>query len=63
MKEVQSILPQHRFVRVHNSFIINVDLVTGIEGNELSVKNSAQKIPIGITYKDAVLAALGIRKA
>lgn len=62
MKEVQSILPQHRFVRVHNSFIINVDLVVGIEGNELTIKNNAQKIPIGITYKDAVLAALGIRK-
>ncbi len=63
MKEVQSILPQHRFVRVHNSFIVNLDLVTGIEGNELIIKSNAQKIPIGITYKDTVLTALGIRKA
>jgi two-component system, LytTR family, response regulator len=62
MKEVQSILPQHRFVRVHNSFIVNLDWVTGIEGNELIIKNNAQKIPIGITYKDTVLTALGIRK-
>jgi len=62
MKEVQSILPQQRFLRVHNSYIVNLDLVTGIEGNELTIKNVAPKIPIGVTYKDAVLTALKIRR-
>lgn len=62
MKEVQSILPQQRFLRVHNSYIVNLDLVTGIEGNELTIKNVAPKIPIGVTYKDAVLMALRIRR-
>jgi two-component system, LytTR family, response regulator len=62
MKEVQSILPQQRFLRVHNSYIINLDLVMGIEGHELTIKNMIQKIPIGITYRDAVFAALKIRR-
>jgi two-component system, LytTR family, response regulator len=62
MKEVQSMLPQQRFLRVHNSYIVNLDLVTGIEGNELVIKGVAHKVPIGITFRDAVFAALKIRR-
>jgi DNA-binding LytR/AlgR family response regulator len=62
MKEIMGILPKALFVRVHNSYIVNIDLITGIEGNELSLKNGTLKIPIGTTYKEAVLAALKIRK-
>lgn len=62
MKEIEQVLPQTKFLRVHNSYIINKNLVAGIEGNELLLKNESRRIPIGITYKDEVLASLKIKK-
>jgi two-component system, LytTR family, response regulator len=50
------------FLRVHNSYIVNLELVTGIEGNELLIKGVSQKAPIGITFRDAVFEALKIRR-
>jgi two-component system, LytTR family, response regulator len=62
LKEINQQLPTHQFIRVHNSFIVNLSFITGIQGNELILKNTDTKIPIGITYKDAVLEALKISK-
>lgn len=55
MKEIDSRLPQTRFMRVHRSFIIPLENITGIEGNMIRLKNVAKEILIGETYKTAFL--------
>jgi DNA-binding LytR/AlgR family response regulator len=51
-------LPKNQFIQVHKSYIINTKFVDKISGNILSVKSN--KIPIGRTYKQELLAKLGV---
>ncbi len=51
-------LPDDQFIQVHKSFIINSQFVDKISGNNVFVR--AHKIPIGRTYKQELLKALGI---
>ena len=51
MKELEEKLPQKQFMRVHKSFIIPVNKITGIEGNLLRLKNISAEIIIGESYK------------
>ncbi len=51
-------LPETQFIQVHKSYIINSKFVDKISGNTLFVK--ANKIPIGRTYKQELLKALGV---
>ena len=44
LKKLEMKLPQDRFLRVHRSFIINIQAVQGFEGNTLYIKD--QKIPV-----------------
>ncbi len=49
---IQSQLPQ--FLRVHKSFLVNLDFLSKIDGNVLILKNN-ENLPIGNSYKQAVL--------
>ncbi|NMH87019.1 LytR/AlgR family response regulator transcription factor [Flavivirga algicola] len=51
-------LPESQFIQVHKSYIVNSKFVDKISGNTIFVK--AHKIPIGRTYKQELLKALGI---
>lgn len=44
MKEIKNKLPENDFIRVHNSYIVRVDKITSIEGNNLIVNQKI--IPI-----------------
>lgn len=44
LKKLEMKLPHDRFLRVHRSFIINIQAVQGFEGNTLYIKD--QKIPV-----------------
>jgi two-component system, LytTR family, response regulator len=48
MKNLEEELPDH-FIRVHNSYIINIPTVTSISKQEVEIGDDV--IPIGITYK------------
>lgn len=48
----EELLPAHRFLRVHRSFIVSIEKVTGIESTALMVGD--QRIPIGRHYKQAI---------
>lgn len=52
ISDFQSALPEE-FLRVHNSFIVNKDMVTAIEGNRVFINK--QTIPVGRTYKKVLL--------
>jgi DNA-binding LytR/AlgR family response regulator len=62
MNAIQELLPCDKFMRVHKSYIVAIDKVQAIRGNEISVniKDGDKNIPIGITFKENVLKQLGI---
>lgn len=58
MKGFQSKLPADKFVRVHRSYIVNVDKVASIEN--LFVVINGKYIPIGASYKDDFMNRLNM---
>jgi len=55
LKDLVTHLPARQFVRVHKSFIIPINRVTGIEGNRILLKNVTAEILIGESYKDELM--------
>jgi len=55
MKEIEDRLPARYFLRVHKSFIIRVDRITGIEGNRVLLKNTNAEVLIGESYKNELM--------
>ncbi|WP_421797071.1 LytR/AlgR family response regulator transcription factor [Haliscomenobacter sp.] len=53
MGDLQKLLPQ--FIRVHKSYLINVDYLSRLEGNRVYLQGGAE-IPIGVSYKQSVLS-------
>jgi two-component system LytT family response regulator len=51
MKDLEEKLPAKMFIRVHKSFIIPINRITGIEGNLLRLKGVSDGILIGENYK------------
>ncbi len=59
LKSLEEMLPKDRFIRVHKSYIVSIRNIQEIE--PLSVKVAGVKIPIGGSYKDALLSKLNIK--
>ena len=53
---MENLLSNHKFLRVHRSFMVSVDKVTGY--NALSVQVNSTEVPIGRLYKQAVMDIL-----
>ena len=58
MKELAERLPTH-FTRIHNSYIINGDHISKVEGNFVLIDNKS--LPIGISYKDSFTTFIQLR--
>ena len=56
LKQLEGLLPPHQFLRVHKSYIIAINNVKSLEGNLLHLED--QKIPVGASYRENVLAIL-----
>jgi two-component system response regulator LytT len=56
LKEITDKLPKDRFLRVHKSFVVQVDAVTAIDTNHVHL--GEMKIPIGRSYYNAFTATL-----
>jgi DNA-binding LytR/AlgR family response regulator len=56
LKHFETVLPDAQFLRIHNSYIINVEQVSRIHtGNTVCyIKNSTTKLPFSKSYKDNV---------
>lgn len=52
LNKIEEQLPTKRFMRVHRSYVINLNSVEGFEGNLLFIKN--EKIPVSKAHKDEV---------
>ena len=55
LKDLVLHLPAKQFIRIHKSFIIPVNRITGIEGNRVVLKNVTAEILIGESYKDELM--------
>lgn len=55
LKDLIDVLP-NEFMRVHNSFIVNLTNIDSIEDNHIIAKGN--KITIGKTYKDCLTKAI-----
>jgi DNA-binding LytR/AlgR family response regulator len=53
---MENLLSDHKFLRVHRSFMVSVDKITGYSA--LSVQVNSTEIPIGRLYKQAVMELL-----
>ena len=53
ISSIEKLLSAHRFLRVHRSYIVSIDKITGF--NNLFVQLQSNEIPIGKLYKHAVM--------
>ena len=53
MKEVESLLPADRFIRVHRSFIVSFNAIEKFSNRKIFLKNIDRPIPVGRTYTEA----------
>ena len=53
---MENLLSEHQFLRVHRSYIISLDKISGY--TSASVKMQQTEIPIGRLYKQAVMRSL-----
>jgi DNA-binding LytR/AlgR family response regulator len=58
MRNMETILPANRFVRIHKSYIINKDKINFLERGKVVINN--QYLPIGDTYREKLTAQLKI---
>ena len=57
LKSLEEQLPQDQFIRVHKSYIVSIPLIQEIDQAYVTV--AGQKVPIGGSYRDALLRKLG----
>ena len=53
LKKLQTDLPTQQFIRIHKSYIANINYITALEGNMVHIGD--KKLPIGASYKEEVL--------
>ena len=56
LKNLEDTLPKDRFVRVHKSFIVSIKNIEDIDKTNVGVAGS--KIPVGASYRDALIERL-----
>ena len=54
LKAIESSLPAERFMRVHRSYIVNMEQITAIERNQILI--GGKEIPVSESCRDAVQA-------
>jgi len=57
-KSMADLLPRSYFIRVHKSFIIPIQRISYLEGNQVKVDDKL--FPIGLTYKEELMKRLNL---
>ena len=57
-KDIKDRLPALKFLRVHRSFLINIDFIKALQKTKIVIRD--KRIPIGETYRKEVLEYLNI---
>ncbi len=58
-KGVEEQLPQHLFIRIHKSFLVSINAIKTIDGNEVILEHAS--LPISKTHKEEVFAKISTR--
>jgi DNA-binding LytR/AlgR family response regulator len=58
IKDLEERLPPRQFMRVHKSYIVSLDKIGAIDGNQILFKNMKAYVPLGETYRPAFFEAL-----
>ena len=53
LKKLETALPENQFMRIHKSYIIDIQKVKVLEGNMIHLGD--KKVPIGASYREVVL--------
>ncbi|MBT8232263.1 MAG: LytTR family DNA-binding domain-containing protein [Bacteroidia bacterium] len=64
MKSLQSKLPSNIFMRVHRSYIVNINKIKAVIGNSIEIVEAGKpkSIPIGKNYKEDLIAIVESNK-
>ncbi|MBY5958428.1 LytTR family DNA-binding domain-containing protein [Membranicola marinus] len=64
MKSLEVKLPHRSFMRIHRSYIINLDKIKSVIGNnvEIEIDGKKSKLPIGKIYRDDLLDIVNSRR-
>lgn len=57
LKEIEFKLNRDNFLKIHRSYVVNLDRIGGLINNELSMENNAV-IPVGAVYRQNLLLRL-----
>ena len=60
MKDIEKKLPKKIFMRVHRSFILNLNKINSIDSSIVIIENSDKKIPIGGSYRESLFKRLNL---
>ena len=60
MKDIQKKMPEDKFLRVHRSYIINLNKISEIESPNLILEGNKKIIPIGGSFKDGLLSKINL---
>ncbi|SEJ61302.1 two component transcriptional regulator, LytTR family [Dyadobacter koreensis] len=57
MSKMESMLPEGNFLRINRSFIVRINAIREIDGNQI-VTTDGKKVDIGVTYRETVMETL-----
>ena len=60
MKEIERKLSDRRFVRVHRSYIVNLDVIESMKYANIRVEGIEKEIPVGGSYKDVLASRINL---
>ena len=65
MKDLEQTLPPRQFARIHNSFIISLNRIVSVDGNQVILRKPDQQtiaLPIGVTFKQTFFEMIKLNK-
>jgi DNA-binding LytR/AlgR family response regulator len=60
IKDLEDRLPARHFMRVHKSYIVSLDKIRALDGNQIFFKGTNTFVPLGDTYRPAFFEALEV---
>ena len=61
MSRIEDQLPASQFIRIQKSYLVRLDAIRAITGNEVELYDLPEKLPIGKQYKEQLLARFGLK--
>jgi two-component system, LytTR family, response regulator LytT len=60
MRDIMNALPESHFIRIHRSYIVNIDRIFSIKYPDLLVENKMKVLPIGGLYRKELFERLNV---